>query len=88
VKICKTCRFWSLEKKGFCQRDHRGVGQFWHCEYWLAGDEAEKAQAEGSCQMCAPRIPRGLRKFGVTGKFREEDFFLAGAGPGIRDRAG
>jgi hypothetical protein len=33
LKVRKTCGFWSREKKkGFCQRDQWGVGQFWCCE--------------------------------------------------------
>lgn len=55
VKICKTCRFWSMDKKGFCEYDQRGVGQFWYCEHWLAEDGAEKAEAGQSCQRCATR---------------------------------
>ena len=37
MKICKTCQLWSMEKKGFCHYENRGVGQFWTCEHWLAG---------------------------------------------------
>jgi hypothetical protein len=56
VKICKTCRYWSMEKKGFCHHDNQGVGQFWHCEHWLApGPEVEKIKAEIPCQACATR---------------------------------
>jgi hypothetical protein len=56
VKICKTCHFWSLEKKGFCHLDERGVGQFWSCEYWQAGapdKKVEKTEAGMACQTCA-----------------------------------
>jgi hypothetical protein len=58
VKICKNCRFWSMEKKGFCHYDNRGVGQFWCCEHWQAGApgvEAEKGAAGQSCESCAIR---------------------------------
>jgi hypothetical protein len=55
LKICKTCRFWSMDKKGFCQYENRGVGQFWCCEHWLAGASgisAEKTESELACRTC------------------------------------
>jgi hypothetical protein len=56
VKICKSCRYWSTEKKGFCHYENQGVGQFWHCEHWLAsGYEIEKIKPEISCRACAIR---------------------------------
>ena len=58
MKICKTCQHWSMEKKGFCHYENRGVGQFWHCEHWLAespGEGMEKPPAEIFCQICATR---------------------------------
>jgi hypothetical protein len=58
LKTCKTCQFWSLEKKGFCQRDNQGVGQFWSCEHWQVeapGNRTEKAKKDLSCQTCAIR---------------------------------
>lgn len=58
MKICKTCRYWSMEKKGFCHYENQGVGQFWHCEHWLAkspGEGVEKTPAEIFCQICATR---------------------------------
>ena len=59
VKICKTCRFWSMDKKGFCDYDQRGVGQFWYCEHWLAEDGAEKAEPQDS-PVRVGALPRAL----------------------------
>ena len=53
MKICKTCQFWSMEKKGFCHYENRGVGQFWTCEHWLAGAPGrgiDKTEKHNSCQ--------------------------------------
>jgi hypothetical protein len=47
-----------MEKKGFCHYENQGVGQFWHCEHWLAespGEGVEKTPAEIFCQICATR---------------------------------
>lgn len=57
LKICQTCRFWSMDKKGFCDYDHRGVGRFWYCEHWQAAAPGQLNQAaEGdSCPSCAVR---------------------------------
>jgi hypothetical protein len=58
MKICKTCRFWSLEKKGFCHYENQGVGQFWSCEHWQAIDPGQgtgQAKKDNSCQSCLTR---------------------------------
>ena len=36
LKVCGTCRFWSYQYKGFCQRLGQGVGRFWLCADWTA----------------------------------------------------
>ena len=62
MKICKTCQFWSMEKKGFCHYENRGVGQFWTCEHWLAGAPGQgidkKTEKGSSCLACAVRPPQ------------------------------
>jgi hypothetical protein len=61
MKICKTCRYWSMEKKGFCHYENRGVGQFWGCEHWLAaapGQGIDETKKENSCQACAVGGPK------------------------------
>ena len=56
MKICKTCRYWSMEKKGFCHYENRGVGQFWHCDQWLApGQGVEKIDVDNPLPgLCHP----------------------------------
>ena len=45
LKVCATCRFWSYQHKGFCQRLGQGVGRFWVCADWTAVSRAPEAGA-------------------------------------------
>lgn len=48
VKICRTCRFWTEEPKGFCQLHQQAVGQFFFCGRWESkGATASEAGALG-----------------------------------------
>lgn len=44
VKICRYCRFWSEDLKGFCRLEEEAVGQFYSCDRWEA---KTSAAAEG-----------------------------------------
>lgn len=58
MKICKTCGFWSMEKKGFCRHDHLAVGQFWCCEHWqeqASEIHVDRVAAELPCRTCTVR---------------------------------
>jgi hypothetical protein len=37
LKVCSTCKFWSVQYKGFCHRLEQAVGKFWMCADWSAG---------------------------------------------------
>jgi hypothetical protein len=49
LKVCATCRYWSYEFKGFCQRLGQGVGRFWICADWTPAEgKAPEGQTRGA----------------------------------------
>lgn len=34
LKICRFCRFWTGDPKGFCNLYQQAVGQFFFCDRW------------------------------------------------------
>lgn len=66
LKICKTCQFWSTEKKGFCHYDNLGVGQFWSCGFWspvATKPGAEKIKSETPAKaVIGTQIVNGFKK--------------------------
>jgi hypothetical protein len=56
LKVCGTCRFWSIKYKGFCQRLGQGVGRFWLCADWTAEGGDREASPERKAAP-APPLP-------------------------------
>jgi hypothetical protein len=54
LKVCATCRYWSYQHKGFCQRLGQGVGRFWVCVDWLEVAGPLEAVAPGAAAPLPP----------------------------------
>jgi hypothetical protein len=55
LKVCYTCRYWSYQFKGLCERLGQGVGKFWICEDWCERSDRWPADPETPNPAGAPR---------------------------------
>jgi hypothetical protein len=47
LKVCSTCRHWTMKYKGFCDHLQQGVGKFHICAGWTEESGGRKTAPPG-----------------------------------------